>query len=1087
MAQEPRRRAFTEETTSALMEENEALRLRVATLRESEDRYRRLAEAVSDYIYSVRVEDGRAVGTRHSPGCEAVTGYSSQELAADPLLWYRMVVEEDRALVADQARCLMRGESCAAFEHRVLRKDGAVRWIQNTPVCHRDADGRLLGYDGLIRDVTARKEAERALRKSEDRFRALFEGIDDAVVVHLYGTKEHPAPIIEANDAACRLVGRDRAELIGMSALDFAARDSGVDQPAIRLRLEASTTAAYDAVLIHRDGRRIPAGIRSRSFVFEGQEAIISVVRDITARKRDDELLRAELDLLMAANEKRELSELLDLCLASAIRMSGMDSGGVYVRRGSEGVTLHCHRGLSDAFVAAVRNDALDSANYRILQEGRPVYRRYADLDVVKGDSQIKEGLRAIAVLPLLHRGQIVGCMNIASHASDDIAATARVALETIAALAGGIIARAATERALERSEERLNRIVETSPIGIVIIDRGGTITFANSAAERILGVSRSEILGRRSYEASWKVTAPDGTPLLEEELPFARVMRGGASVAGADIVVVHPGGRRRVLSINAAPLKDEHESITAVVASIDDVTERKDAERALRDSEARLASVLRAAPVGIGLVRDRVLLQVNEWICELVGRSAGELIGRSARVLYSTQEDYDYVGREKYRQIAEYGTRSVETKWIGKDGSLIDILLSSTPLDPRDPSRGVTFTAVDITARKQAERALRRERDLMRTYLEIAAVMFVVLDAECRVSLINRKGCEILGYDAREIVGKHWIERFVPERLHDKARATFLQLMRGDIEPAAHYENPVLTWSGEERVISWHNTVLHDADGKIVATLSSGEDVTERRRAEDERSRFEIKLRQQQKLESIGTLAAGVAHEINNPVNGIMNYAQLISNRLPAENRLRAYADRIVEEGERVSEIVRNLLAFSRQERQAHGPARIQDIVASAVGLVRAVLRKEHIALDVDVPEELPQVRCRSRQIQQVMLNLLTNARDAINEHCRENETRRHVGIQARLLEKDGRSWIRITVADCGGGVPREVGERVFDPFFTTKPRDKGTGLGLSISYGIARDHQGALWFESESGSGARFHLDLPLDAEAAIERAVS
>ena len=254
--------------------------------------------------------------------------------------------------------------------------------------------------------------------------------------------------------------------------------------------------------------------------------------------------------------------------------------------------------------------------------------------------------------------------------------------------------------------------------------------------------------------------------------------------------------------------------------------------------------------------------------------------------------------------------------------------------------------------------------------------------------------------------------------------------------------------------------------------------DITESKQAEENSRILESQLLQSQKLESIGTLASGVAHEINNPINGIMNYAQLILDDLGPEHTVSTYATEIGVETERVATIVKNLLSFARHDdAQMHSPARVCDIVAATQSLISAVMRRDQIQLEISVPEDLPQVSCRSQQIQQVVMNLLTNARDALNaKYARPGENKR-ILVTAGLIEKDDRQWMRVTVEDRGDGIPDEVRARIFDPFYTTKPRDKGTGLGLSISHGILKDHGGDLTVETEVGEWTRFHVDLPIE----------
>ena len=246
------------------------------------------------------------------------------------------------------------------------------------------------------------------------------------------------------------------------------------------------------------------------------------------------------------------------------------------------------------------------------------------------------------------------------------------------------------------------------------------------------------------------------------------------------------------------------------------------------------------------------------------------------------------------------------------------------------------------------------------------------------------------------------------------------------------------------------------------------------------EQMTLEAQLRQEQKLAAIGTLASGVAHEINNPLQGIVAYAQLIVDRLgepggePSE-----FASEIMHEGQRIAAITRNLLAFARQESDVRGCAGIADIVQGALALIRTLIRRDQITLDVSVPDGLPLVRCHGQEIQQVLLNLLTNARDAVSRRYPAYDEDKVIRVTAVTIDRGGAPWVRTTVEDHGPGIPPDVQERIFEPFFTTKSRAVGTGLGLSVSLGIVKRHGGELICETEPGRYARFHLDLPAASE--------
>ena len=271
--------------------------------------------------------------------------------------------------------------------------------------------------------------------------------------------------------------------------------------------------------------------------------------------------------------------------------------------------------------------------------------------------------------------------------------------------------------------------------------------------------------------------------------------------------------------------------------------------------------------------------------------------------------------------------------------------------------------------------------------------------------------------------------------------------------------------------------TVNHVEFGGRDFNCALARDISEQKQAERERNALEGRVRQQQKLESIGTLAGGVAHEINNPITGIMNYAQLIKDRLAgsADGTVRDYAGEIIHESERIARIVRSLLQFARHDDEQHLPSDAADLVETTLSLIGTVIRGDRTTLEVDVPHDLPRVVCCSQQVEQILMNLLTNARDALNERYPSADDNKVLRVEAHAVENAGRHLVRITVEDRGCGISEEIRGRIFDPFFTTKRPGRGIGLGLSVSHRIATENGGELSVESKPGEYTRFHLDLP------------
>jgi PAS domain S-box-containing protein len=270
-------------------------------------------------------------------------------------------------------------------------------------------------------------------------------------------------------------------------------------------------------------------------------------------------------------------------------------------------------------------------------------------------------------------------------------------------------------EEALRESEELFRNVYDTAPLAFVVWDLDARVTDWNRKAEEVFGWSKEEALGRDFFD----FLIPEKDRLHVERV-VDRLVKGELPSHSINDNLTKDG---QIITCewNNSPLHDDDGNIVGAISLALDITERKQAEEALCEGEATLKSIFRAAPTGIGMVSDRVLKRVNDRICEMTGYSREELVEQNARMLYPTDEDFEYVGREKYAQIRERGTGTVETRWTRKDGKVIDVLLSSTPVDPSDLTAGVTFTALDITERKQAEEALRKaHHELERFNLEL-------------------------------------------------------------------------------------------------------------------------------------------------------------------------------------------------------------------------------------------------------------------------------------------------------------------------------------------------------------------------------
>jgi signal transduction histidine kinase len=338
--------------------------------------------------------------------------------------------------------------------------------------------------------------------------------------------------------------------------------------------------------------------------------------------------------------------------------------------------------------------------------------------------------------------------------------------------------------------------------------------------------------------------------------------------------------------------------------------------------------------------------------------------------------------------------------------------------------------------------------------------------DADLRVCSAAGAGLATLGLGATEVVGISLRERLAAFDPQGTLVNAHTRAFAGEsLQVEARWR---------EREYQLHLEPNHDDSGKIIGVVGVAIDMSERAPSSHDAGVWQAHARHQQRLEAIGTLASGVAHEINNPVQSIMNYAQLIARR-SGTTEIATYAQEILHEAQRVASIVKGLLSFARQEGEPYTDVKVGELVSSTLSLVSALLRKEGIHLDVELGDDLPSVRCHPQQIQQVLMNLLGNARDALNERYGSGDSDKRISITGCFRRRDGRRFVRLTVEDHGVGIPEQALEKVFDPFWTSKPQDQAAGLGLSVSQGIVVEHGGAISVESERNRFTRFHVDLP------------
>jgi len=603
----------------------------------------------------------------------------------------------------------------------------------------------------------------------------------------------------------------------------------------------------------------------------------------------------------------------------------------------------------------------------------------------------------------------------------------------------------------------------------ILLSDESGRIIEANDRAVSSYGYSRDELLHMHvrdlrepsalaGFEAQWKATEEERSLLFET---LHKRKDGSKLPVEISVRFIEAEGKRFRQSI------------------IRDVSERKSYEEKLR-------AIFDSSPLGIisldmnGSVAswNRAAESIFEW-------PAKEVLGKRLPVI--SADDWNELEvslkplREGHQPLAEFD--AVRTT---KSGKRIVIHASLAPVhDLQGKVIGTMALVADVTERKRSEEELRKNRALLSSILEGTSDRIFATDRDGKFLLVNPAVVRVTGKPIEEILGKRVAEIFPPDvaapiveidrRVAETKRSETVE----ENDPASPGERTLLTTKGP----------LLDEQGNVIGTFGISRDITDRKKAEEERLRLEQQLIQAQKMESVGRLAGGVAHDFNNHLTVINGYCDLLLARLGPHDPMREQITQVRKAGEQAANLTRKLLAFSRKQILDPRPLNLNDIVTETRDMLKPMIG-EDIELRTFLDPNLDFVHADPNQMNQILMNLVVNARDAMpdggtitietsNVELDESYAARHSGNVTPGC------YIQLVVSDTGAGMDQETQSKIFEPFFTTKAEGSGTGLGLATVYGVIKQSGGWIWVYSEPGKGTTFRIYLPKISAPAVQQA--
>lgn len=1123
-------------------------------LREANLQLRQLAETIGQVFWLTDWSGRRVLYV--SPAYESIWGRTCQSLYDDPRSWDENIHPDDRARARDAFE-QQAAQGTYDIEYRLIRPDGALRWIHDRAFPIPNDQGEVVRLAGLSEDISDRKRVEIALQDSEQRYRILFDLCPDAILVILAESPD-AGRILSANEATARMHGYTVEELVGMNirALDGPA-DSDLVAQRMRTVLRGELTR-FEVEHVRKDGSRFPVEVHVSPVRLDGRSCILALDRDITERKQAESQLRA------SEERYRQLFE--------------RDTAGVFYAF-VDSTDLDCNDAMVQMFgysskadmLRAPRDSFYESAQTRVdyfrrLREEGHI--RNLEINLRRRDGTLFEAVESVSLMrDASGREYIQGTVV-------DVTEARRA------------------ERALRDSERRSRLLVDSAPICIHEIDLEGRILSMNPAGLRMLGLrSESEVIGQSILSVVADCDLANVRRFLDE------------AIRGSSVEFEYTSSTGKVFLKNIVPLLDQDGAVTHLIGLVVDVTVSRRMQNALRDSEARLAAVIQNSPgvavqwydqegrfklwnlasetmfgfsseEALGKTPNQLAYTSAEFqrfqaalaelrqtgrpygpteftfhrrngetgtclstmfripgdeqghwfvsmdvdITEL--RLANERLRASQAHLEASQrisgvgsweldlvpsddlnqnplrwtdeafrvfryrpdpngvsnaefwsrvhaEDRPAIERAVRRAIDERGVYEIDHRIILPDGS--ERLVherAELEIDPRTnaPLKFIG-TCQDITDRKAAEAAIARSEQYYRGLFENAHDAILIFRAgDGTVLDVNRRACEVYGYHRDEFIGLSLkdISRTI-EAGEQRMRET-LGLGRMPAFETRHCRR-----DGQEIDLEINAAVI-EHEGRP-AILSINRDVTSRKRAEAELKQRELELAHFARVSTVGEMASGFAHELNQPLTAVVNYcngAYLRIRQQPNVDReLVGAIETTRAQAQRAAEIIRGLARFLQKGDPLHKRIRVNPVLQGALTLAAADVRRANAQLETDFSLANPQVMADDVQIQQVLLNLVRNALEAMEQ---KDSTERILKVRTAVVG----DFVRVSVSDRGSGLDAELRDKVFTPFFTTK--HSGMGMGLPISRSIVNAHGGRMWVSTNTDRGATFEFSIPL-----------
>ncbi len=998
-----------------------------------------------------------------NPSITRIYGYSPEETIGRPLLSF--VAPESQALVRES---VAKGNE-GPYEVVLLAKDGSR--------IHSEVRARTIEYQGrtlravALLDITQRKQAEKALKASEKKYHTLFNSIREGAFL-FQGNK-----FVDCNEQACRLWACEREDIIGHHPLEFApetqpdGRETNVVIEEKLFLLLAKQSQFFYFKCKRKDGVLIDTNITLKLIELDEEKLILASMEDITRERSAENRIRA--------NAKR-LRKLASLSLTSASNSSEMFGEVAPVMAEMLDVPVVCLSEIHDKtlkFVSIYADGKLETDVGSCALEITPCasVERTQDLAVFhhvsesypKADLLRRYKAFSFCGSPVQDSiGKVTAIICLLDDKFHEFTLEDRDLLSIFSQRIGVELERLQTEKELNRRKAEFEAMFNAIPDAVMFADLQRRIVLTNPAVHKMFGYKNEELIGNTTE----MLYADKEDYRKQGQL---RYRQGKNTENGAyEVKYKHKNGSEFWTESLGTQVKDASGKPIGFIGLFRDITERKKSEEALRNSERHLANAQRLAHIGSWELD--LLTNELKWSREVfnIFEIDPQRIDATYEIFLEAvhPDDREMVNTAYWESVKNHEPYQIEHRLLMPDGRVKYVLeLCENYYDAQGKPLRSLGTVQDITDRINAENKIRYNEARLAESQEIARLGSWDFNIKTGEAIWSKEFYKLLGYTPGEVEAS-------PANFFDRVHKDDLEYVKHELERPFkerdrdyQAEFRIVLPDNSIRIVSEQGKMIYDEKGEPWRYVGTTQDVTERRAQEE-------KLRRIQRMDALGKLTGGIAHDYNNLLGIISGYAELLGNEIDEDSRLGRYVRDIKKAVERGTRLTGKLLAFSKSKTFDTQVLSINTVLQEQQLILEKTLTAR-IRLEYRLTQEVWPVELDRSELEDAILNLCINAKHAMRDSGVFTIQTRNKHVDDKLAKELGLStgdYVELDFSDTGIGMDNLTRERIFEPFFTTKG-DSGTGLGLSQVYGFVKRSEGAIMVYSEPGQGSRFVLYFP------------